>query len=143
MTASADPSAADPPAGDPPVADVSPVTATTATWFALVAVVVGHLGLLVLDPDALGTGPLAAIEAGFLAVVAGSDLLLGTQSRDAVGVLAFAWVVLVGGAVLLTRVWRPWVLALALVVLVALASYALHRIELVALDIVEVTDERE
>ncbi|WP_164471737.1 hypothetical protein [Halosimplex salinum] len=134
MTASADSAS---------VSDISPSASPTATWLALAAVVLGHVGLLVVFPDGTGLVPVVVLEGGLLAIAAGSELLFGGRDRGTVGVLGFAWLLLVGGAVLATRVWDPLIAAFALVCVVALLSYALHRVELVALGLVEVADERE
>jgi hypothetical protein len=138
MTASADSASA-----DSPVAGTGPLASPAATWLAVGTVVLCHVALLVAAPDGIAPVTLLAVEASVLAVAVAVERLLGDCDRDVVGVLAFAWVLLAGGTFLATRVVQLWVVALALGCVVALVAYALHRVELVALGLVEVADERE
>jgi len=121
----------------------APVVSAMATWLAVVGVVVGHLGLLVASPDGIGLVALVLVEGTLLVALVGVELGLAERPPAAVGALAVAWVGLVGATVAATTVWSGWPVALGAACCLALLSYALHRVELVTLGLVEDVDERE
>jgi len=138
MTASADHASAD--AVSP---SVPSARSGRSIWVAIGAVVVGHLALLVVGSDPFSTPVLLAIEVGVFVVAAASEVLFGGTSRRTLGALAVVWFLLVGVSWLAVRVWDLLAVALVLAGLIALGCYAIHRIELVALGLVEVSDEQE
>jgi len=111
----------------------SPVLAT-----ALLAL--GSLALLVVVPDEPGTVALAVVGAIALVVVAATSAVTGELADALFASLVFV-VLTVGTWTLLAADTSLLVVALVLVGVVALVSYGLHRYELVALGLVEATDE--
>lgn len=85
------------------------VPSSTATWLTVVAVVIGHVSLLLAFLEGIDLITLTALEVGLLVVAAGAELLFGSHDRGVLGTLVFAGVLLVGGTVMTTFVWDLWV----------------------------------
>ncbi|MFB6150813.1 MAG: hypothetical protein ABEJ40_03315, partial [Haloarculaceae archaeon] len=113
-----------------------------ATWAPVAAIVVVHLALLVVAPEGPALPTLVAVEGGLLVAAVAADRRASSYPPRASAALVAAWVLLAGGVWAASRSVDPVALALALAVTVALATYALHRYELVALGLVEVADDR-
>lgn len=116
--------------------------ATAAVWYALgtpYALAAGHVALVALTPD--GAGPLAVglVEAGLLALVA-VPLWAGAARGRTLAVAGGALAGLGGLAWLAVRALPLWAAALATLGALAAASYALHRLELVTLGLVDDAD---
>ncbi|QLH76860.1 hypothetical protein HZS55_05875 [Halosimplex rubrum] len=140
MTASTGPSPRRRAAGEGR-SDPAPVAGAAEMWSAVAAVFVAHFALLIANPfDGLS---LLAVEGGLVILVAAVTFLSGDRSTGPVAALCLTWVAAVSGTWALTRLWDLWLATLGITALVVLAVYALHRIELVALGLVEVADEHE
>jgi len=121
----------------------TPLVSSVTAWSGVVLVVGAHIAALVFVTPETDLFVLAAGEATLLAVVAGVEVGLGRGSSRTVGVLAVAWIGLVGTTLLLGDDESLLFVACGLVGTVALALYGIHRYELVTLGLVEVADERE
>lgn len=124
---------------DDPALDRQQTPSSTVPAGVLVAL--AHLALVAVRPS-----PTAVELAGFELLVFGGvvALVAGTARRARLRSIAVAtavFVALVGGSWLaLTGLALHWV-AIALAALTALLSYGLHRYQLLALDVLEGSDE--
>jgi len=112
----------------------------TAT--AIGAILVGHLGLLVVFPSGPDLLTLLAVEAGGLAVLAAAELLVGMPEKFLIVLGTIYTLLLVATGILLSATDSVIVASLVLVAASVLAAYGIHRYELVALGLVEAPDEQ-
>lgn len=110
-------------------------------WYGLpgpYAVAAGHLIALPVVPDPVGLGPLAVLEAGFLTVLA-APAVVHPDWPAALAPYAGAGLVLGAVAWVGWTAWEPrWLAGLAVVGLVAVALYGLHRVQVVRFELREV-----
>ncbi len=114
-----------------------------AAWYLLPlphAVALGHVALIAVASPDTAIGPLLVTEAGLLAILF-SPLPREDDPLRGGLVLLLALAVLVG-LVVLMRAWGASLplVALALVAVAATLAYAIHRYELVALGLLEVSE---
>lgn len=114
-------------------------TTPSLTLLAAVVLALAHLGLVVLQPS---VGLLASFEvvvfAGIVTLFAVSGP--GLRVRDAI-VIAAVFVILVGGSWLLVDTLALHWSALGFAVGTVVLSYGLHRYHLLALGVLEVSNE--
>ena len=113
--------------------------ATAAVWYALgtpYALAGGHVALPALFPDGIDPFAFAVVELAFLAVLVGAALATSRPLEQAAIVLAsalvlggVAWLVFLEGSLALA--------AAALLAVVALGAYAIHRYERLRLGLLE------
>ena len=111
---------------------------TAGVWYAFgfpYAVGVGHVGLVAISLDGIGSFEVAVVELGFIIVFLASIRYAVAPRR--VGVVALASGLVLGGTAWLTLLSQPmWLAATVFILLFALVGYGVHRYELVALGLV-------
>ncbi|ADB60099.1 hypothetical protein Htur_1208 [Haloterrigena turkmenica DSM 5511] len=112
--------------------------ATALTWYGLgtpYALAAGHVVLAAAFPDGIGLETFLLVELAFVAVLLAAVVRTSTALRDAAVVLASA-IAFVGTGWIVADSRSVWTAAGTLLLVVALAAYALHRYELVSLGLV-------
>ncbi|WP_339104250.1 hypothetical protein [Haloterrigena salinisoli] len=112
--------------------------ATALTWYGLgtpYALAAGHVVLAAAFPEGIDPATFLVIELAFVAVLLATVVRSATALRDVAVALASA-TAFVGTGWIVAESQPLWIAAGTLLVLVALAAYALHRYELVRLGLV-------
>lgn len=127
------------PAGEPgglSITILSPIS------FVVGLVAIGHLGLLLVLPANPPVAAILTVETVALAILVAGQVFAGTALRHLlVFCVLFAGVLAL--SITLVRVFDSVLLASVIfIAVVALFGYGIHRYELVALDIVEASDEQ-
>ncbi len=104
------------------------------------ALAVGHILLVVATPEGIAPLSIALVEVAFVAVLL-APLLRTASSGRTVFVAVTSALALAGTARLVTRSQPTWLAATTVLVLLAVASYGLHRLALVRLGLVPASDD--